>query len=63
MVEQGTKPALRGKGSRKTENNLMVDQITQLISQTEAKSTEKIDMTLIQKVDFSPVEEFDPQKR
>lgn len=61
MVEQTTKPALRGKGARKNQSNEMVDQITQLISQSEAKAAEKIDTTLMQKVDFSAIDEHDPQ--
>ena len=62
MVEQGTKPAIKTKGNRKQENSL-VEQISKIISQSEAKANEKIDTSILQKVDFSAVEEFDPQKQ
>ncbi len=62
MVEQNTKPAIKTQGTRKQENSL-VEQISKIISQSEARANEKIDTSILQKVDFSAVEEFDPQKQ
>ena len=62
MVEQGTKPALRAKGGRKQENSV-IEQISKIISQSEARANEKIDTSILSRVDFSAVEEFDPQKQ
>jgi hypothetical protein len=46
MVEQGTKPALKAK-RKKTDENTVVQQISQIISQNEAKANEKIDLTIL----------------
>ena len=62
MVEQGTKTALKAKAGRKQESSV-VEQISKIISQSEARANEKIDTSILQKVDFSAVEEFDPQKQ